>query len=85
MTQRLEAKHKRKLDEADRRRLQKELFVKNQKEAGKKIIARRNAKESLLGLGNELLNELEDLGFIRAEPTSDLKIKYEEWLYAQIM
>lgn len=58
VTQRLEAKHKRKLDEADRRRLQKELFVKNQKEAGKKIIARRNAKESLLGLRNELLNEL---------------------------
>ena len=85
VTQRLEAKHKRKLDEADRRRLQKELFVKNQKEAGKKIIARRNAKESLLGLRNELLNELEDLGFIRAEPTSDLKIKYEEWLYAQIV
>lgn len=85
VTQRLEAKHKRKLDEADRRRLQKELFVKNQKEAGKKIIARRNAKETLLGLRNDLLNELEDLGFIRAEPTSDLKIKYEEWLYAQIV
>ena len=85
VTQRLEAKHKRKLDEADRRRLQKELFVKNQKEAGKKIIARRNAKERLLGLRNDLLNELEDLGFIRAEPTSDLKIKYEEWLYAQIV
>jgi hypothetical protein len=31
------------------------------------------------------LNELEDLGYLRAEPTSDLKIKYEEWLYAQIM
>jgi radial spoke head protein 3 len=52
VTQRLEAKHKRKLEEAERRRLQKELFVKNQKEAGKKIIARRNAKESLLGLKN---------------------------------
>lgn len=38
-----------------------------------------------MGLRNELLNELEDLGFIRAEPTSDLKIKYEEWLYAQIV
>jgi hypothetical protein len=31
VTQRLEAKHKRKLEEAERRRLQKELYVKNQK------------------------------------------------------
>lgn len=44
VTQRLEAKHKRKIEEADRRRLQKDIYVKNQKEAGKKIIARRNAK-----------------------------------------
>lgn len=85
VTQRLEAKHKRKLEEAERRRLQKELYVKNQKEAGKKIIARKNAKEALLGLKNDLLDELEDEGFLRAEPTADLKINYEEWLYAQVM
>jgi len=44
VTQRLEVKHKRKNEEAERRRLQKNLYVKNQKEAGKKIIARRNTK-----------------------------------------
>ena len=59
--------------------------MKNQKQAGKKIIARRNAKEALLGFKNDLLNELEDAGYLRAEPTSDLKIKYEEWLYEKIM
>lgn len=31
------------------------------------------------------MNELEDEGYLRAEPTGDLKIGYEEWLYAQIM
>ena len=31
VTQRLEAKHKRKKEESERRRLQKKLFVKNQK------------------------------------------------------
>lgn len=77
VTQRLQAKHKRKLEEADRRKLQKEVYVKNQKEAGKKLIARRNAKQSLLGFKNDLFNELEDGGYLRAEPTSDLKIKYE--------
>lgn len=85
VTQRLEAKHKRKNEEAERRRLQKNLYVKNQKEAGKKIIAKRNTKESLLGLKNDILNELEDAGYLRAEPTSDLKIQYEEWLYEKIM
>lgn len=85
VTQRLEAKHKRKLEEAERRRLQKEVYVKNQKEAGKKLISRRNAKESLLGLKNDLFIELEDAGYLRADPTSDLKIKYEEWLYEKIM
>ena len=85
VTQRLEAKHKRKQEEAERRKLQKNLYVKNQKQAGKKIIARRNAKEALLGFKNDLLNELEDAGYLRAEPTSDLKIKYEEWLYEKIM
>ena len=44
VTQRLEAKHKRKQEETERRKLQKNLYVKNQKQAGKKIIARRNAK-----------------------------------------
>lgn len=34
---------------------------------------------------NDLFNELEDAGYLRAEPTSDLKIKYEEWLYEKIM
>lgn len=85
VTQRLEAKHKRKLEETDRRKLQKELFIKNQKETGKKIIARKNAKETLLGFKNDLFNELEDSGYLRSEPTSDLKIKYEEWLYQKIM
>ena len=85
VTQRLEAKHKRKQEEAERRKLQKNIYVKNQKQAGKKIIARRNAKEALLGFKNDLLNELEDAGYLRAEPTSDLKIKYEEWLYEKIM
>ena len=85
VTQRLEVKHKRKNEEAERRRLQKNLYVKNQKEAGKKIIAKRNTKESLLGLKNDILNELEDAGYLRAEPTSDLKIQYEEWLYEKIM
>ena len=32
-----------------------------------------------------MLNELEDAGYLRAEPISDLRIKYEEWLYKQIM
>ena len=59
--------------------------MKNQKEAGKKLIGRRNAKEALLGLKKEMLNELEDAGYLRAEPISDIKIKYEEWLYKQIM
>lgn len=31
------------------------------------------------------MNQLEDLGFLSSHPTNDLKIKYEEWLYAQIM
>ena len=31
------------------------------------------------------MNELEDSGYLRAEPISDLKIKYEEWLYEKIM
>lgn len=66
VTQRLEAKHKRKLEEAERRKLQKELYIKNQKEAGKKIIARRNAKETLLGLRGDVLSELEDEGYLRA-------------------
>jgi hypothetical protein len=39
----------------------------------------------LLGLKNDILNELEDAGYLRSEATSDLKIKYEEWLYEQIM
>ena len=85
VTQRLEAKHKRKLEEAERRKLQKELFIKNQKETGKKIISRKNAKETLLGFKNDLFNELEDSGYLRSEPTSDLKINYEEWLYQKIM
>ena len=85
VTQRLEAKHKRKQEEAERRRLQKNVYVKNQKEAGKKIIAKRNTKEALLGLKYEILNELEDAGYLRSEATSDLKIKYEEWLYEKIM
>jgi len=38
-----------------------------------------------LGLKNDILNELEDAGYLRAEPTSDLKIQYEEWLYEKIM
>ena len=76
VTQRLEAKHKRKNEEAERRKLQKNLYVKNQKEVGKKIIARRNTKEALLGLKKDILNELEDAGFLRAEATSDLKIHY---------
>ena len=50
VTQRMEAKHKRKQEEAERRRLQKDLYVKNKKEATKKLIGRRNAKECLLGL-----------------------------------
>ena len=44
VTQRLEAKHKRKQEEAERRRLQKNVYVKNQKEVGKKIIAKKNTK-----------------------------------------
>jgi hypothetical protein len=58
VTQRLETKNKRKLEEAERRRLQKEVYVRNQKEAGKKLIAHRNAKECLLGLKGELFAEL---------------------------
>lgn len=42
--QRLEAKDKRKNEEAERRRLQKKVYVQNQKEAGKKMIARKNTK-----------------------------------------
>lgn len=42
--QRLEAKDKRKNEEAERRRLQKKVYVQNQKEAGKKVIARKNTK-----------------------------------------
>lgn len=85
VTQRLEAKHKRKIEEADRRRLQKEVYVKSRKEAGKKIIARRNAKESLLGLRADIFNELEEEGYLRSDATYDLKIGYEEWLYQKIM
>ena len=44
VTQRLEAKHKRKQEEAERRKLQKKLYIKNQKQAGKKLIARKNTK-----------------------------------------
>lgn len=53
--------------------------------AGKKLIARKNAKGCLLGLKNDLFNELEDAGHLRSEPTSDLKIRYEEWLYERII
>ncbi len=77
VTQRLQAKHKRKLEQAERRKLQKDLYVKNQKQLGKKLISRRNAKESLLGLKKQLLSDLQQLGYLRCEPTSDLKIKYE--------
>lgn len=58
VTQRLEAKSKRKREESERRVLQKEVFVKNQKEVGKKIIARKTAKKNLLGLRNEVISEL---------------------------
>lgn len=49
-TQRLETKHNRKLDEAKRRVLQKQTFVKNKKITTKKLIARKNAKHGLLNL-----------------------------------
>lgn len=49
-TQRLEVKHKRNDEEADRRRLQKDIYTQNKKEAGKKFIARKAAKSCLLGL-----------------------------------
>ena len=48
-------------------------------------MSRRNAKQSLLGLKNQIFNELEEAGYLRAQPTTDLKIKYEEWLYEKIM
>lgn len=85
VTQRLEAKYKRKNEEAARRRLQKDVYVRSQQQAAQKLIARRNSKQALLGLKNDLLNELEDAGYLRSESTSDLKIQYEEWLYTKIM
>lgn len=58
VTQRLEAKSKRKKEEVDRRKLQKEIFVKNKKEATRKLISRKNAKHCLLNLKRELLSDL---------------------------
>ena len=58
VTQRLQAKHKRKQQQSARRKLQKQLYVKKQKQLSKKIIAIRNTKQSLLGLKEEILNEL---------------------------
>ena len=58
-TQRLEVKNNRKLDEAKRRVLQKQTYVKNKKITTKKLIARKNAKHGLLNLRNEVIDELE--------------------------
>ena len=49
------------------------------------MIGRKNAKECLLGLKEELFNELEEEGYLRSSPEYDLKINYEEWLYAEVM
>lgn len=64
-TQRLEIKHNRKQDEAKRRVLQKETYVKNKKIATKKLIARKDAKHQLLNLRNQVLGSLEEEGFLR--------------------
>lgn len=51
-TQRLENKHIRKQDEAKRRVLQKETFMRNKKIATEKLISRKNSKFGLLNLRN---------------------------------
>ena len=84
VTQRLETKNKRKKEETERRKLQKDIYVKNQKEAGKKILSRKNAKHSLLNLKREVLGDLEQEGFLRKESYLDLRIQYEGWLYEQM-
>ena len=84
VTQRLEKKNTRKREEADRRKLQKEIFVKNKKIATKKVITRKNAKHCLLNMKDEVLEELEQDGYLRESTYQGLRVQYEGWLYQQI-
>lgn len=75
-TQRLENKHNRKQDEAKRRVLQKDTYVKNKKIATEKLIARKNAKHNLINLRNEVLGSLEEEGFLREDTYLSLRVQY---------
>lgn len=66
VSQRLEAKYKRKQEESQRRKLQRQIYIKNQKQMAKKILSRKNGKSCLLGLKNEIYGELEDAGYLKA-------------------
>lgn len=71
-------------EESARRVLQKDTFVANRKIATKRLIARKNAKHNLLNLRDEVINGLEEEGFLREDTYVDLRVQYEGWLYEQI-
>lgn len=83
-TQRLEMKDNRKREEAERRQLEKKVCMKNKKLAAKKLVSRRNAKHCLLNMRGEVLEELEQEGFLRESPYLTLRVQYEGWLYEQV-